>query len=50
MFTANDAVLPFPLKRAPDQVDAQLDALIYEALPLPKAVENLTLLDRSQLH
>jgi hypothetical protein len=37
MFTANDAVLPFPLKRALDRVDAQLDALIYEAFPLPKA-------------
>jgi hypothetical protein len=37
MFTANDAVLPFPLKRALDRVDAQLDTLIYEAFPLPKA-------------
>jgi len=37
MFTANDAVLPFPLKRALSRVDAQLDALIYEAFPLPKA-------------
>ncbi len=32
-----DAVLPFPLKRALSRVDAQLDALIYEAFPLPKA-------------
>jgi len=35
MFTANDAVLPFPLKRALSRVDAQLDALIYEAFPTP---------------
>jgi hypothetical protein len=37
MFTANDAVLPFPLRRALDRVDAQLDLLIYDAFPLPKA-------------
>ena len=37
IFTANDAVLPFPLRQALDRVDAQLDALIYEAFPLPKA-------------
>jgi hypothetical protein len=37
MFTANDAVLPFPLRQALDRVDAQLDLLIYEAFPLPKA-------------
>ena len=37
MFTANDAVLPFPLRQSLDRVDAQLDALIYEAFPLPKA-------------
>src|ERR1700684_952193 len=37
MFSANDAVLPFPLRQALDRVDAQLDALIYEAFPLPKA-------------
>jgi len=37
MLTANDAVRPFPLKRALDSVDAQLKALIYEAFPLPKA-------------
>jgi hypothetical protein len=37
MFTGNDAVLPFPLRQALDRVDAQLDLLIYEALPLPKA-------------
>jgi len=36
MFSANDAVLPFPLRQALDRVDAQLDALIYEAFPLPK--------------
>jgi hypothetical protein len=30
-------VLPFPLRQALDRVDAQLDALIYEAFPLPKA-------------
>ena len=37
MFTANDAVLPFPLRRALDHVDTQLDVLIYDAFPLPKA-------------
>ena len=37
MFTANDAVLPFPLRQALDRVDAQMDVLIYEAFPLPKA-------------
>jgi hypothetical protein len=37
MFTANDAVLPFPLRPALDRVDTQLDRLIYDALPLPKA-------------
>ena len=33
MFTANDAVLPFPLRKALDHVDAQLDVLIYDAFP-----------------
>ena len=37
MFTGNDAVLPFPLRRSLDRVDAQLDLLIYDAFPLPKA-------------
>ena len=37
MFTANDAVLPFPLRQALDRVDTQLDLLIYQAFPLPKA-------------
>ena len=37
MFTANDAVLPFPLRQALDRVDTQLDQLIYDAVPLPKA-------------
>jgi len=37
MFTANDAVLPFPLRQALDRVDAQMDLLIYDAFPLPKA-------------
>ena len=36
MFMANDAVLPFPLRRALDRVDSQLDLLIYDAFPLPK--------------
>lgn len=36
MFTANDAVLPFPLRQALDRVDRQLDLLIYDAFPLPK--------------
>jgi hypothetical protein len=38
MFTGNDAVLPFPLRSALDRADAQLDALIYQAFPLPTAV------------
>ena len=37
MFTGNDAVLPFPLRRALDRTDAQLDLLIYQAFPLPQA-------------
>jgi hypothetical protein len=37
VFTGNDAVLPFPLRRALDRVDAQLDFLIYDAFPLAKA-------------
>ena len=37
MFTGNDAVLPFPLRSALDRADAQLDLLIYQAFPLPKA-------------
>jgi hypothetical protein len=37
MFTANDAVLPFPLRQALDRVDDQLERLIYDALPLAKA-------------
>jgi hypothetical protein len=37
MFTANDAVLPFPLRKALDRVDSQLDLLIYDAFPIPKA-------------
>jgi hypothetical protein len=36
MFTANDAVLPFPLRRSLDRVDADLDRLIYDAFPLLK--------------
>jgi hypothetical protein len=36
MVTANDAVLPFPLRQALDRVDTQLDILIYNAFPLPK--------------
>jgi len=37
VFTTTDAVLPFPLRRALDRVDAQLDELIYDAFPSPKA-------------
>lgn len=37
MFTANDAVLPFPLRASLNRVDAQLDELIYEAFPHAKA-------------
>jgi len=37
MFTANDVVLPFPLRQALNRVDTQLVLLIYEAFPLPKA-------------
>ena len=37
MFTGNDTVLPFPLRQALDRVDVQLDLLIYDAFPLPKA-------------
>ena len=37
MFTANDSVLPFPLRQALDRTDAQLDLLIYDAFPMEKA-------------
>ncbi len=37
MFVASDAVLPFPLRQALDRVDSQLDHLIYDTFPLPKA-------------
>ena len=37
MFTSNDAVLPFSLRAALNRVDAQMDELIYEAFPHPKA-------------
>ena len=37
MFTATDAVLPFPLRQPLDRVDTQLDLLIDDAFPLPKA-------------
>jgi hypothetical protein len=33
MFTANDAVLPFPLRQSLDRVDAELDLLIYALSP-----------------
>jgi hypothetical protein len=33
MLTANDAVLPFPHRRALNTVDSQLDELIYDAFP-----------------
>jgi len=36
MFTTNDAVLPFPLRRTLDRVDSQLDQLIYDAFPAAK--------------
>jgi hypothetical protein len=36
-FTTTDAVLPFPLRRALDRVDSQLDQLIYAAFPFSKA-------------
>jgi hypothetical protein len=38
MFTGTDAVLPFPLRKALDHADAQLDILIYQAFPLPITV------------
>jgi hypothetical protein len=44
MFTTDDAVLPFPLRSALDQVDAQLDELIYQTSRrkrLPDAPEKL---------
>jgi hypothetical protein len=37
VFTANDAVLPFPLRRSLDIVDRQLDRLIDVAFPQAKA-------------
>jgi len=37
MFTPMTPFLPFPLRQALDRVDTQLDLLIYDAFPLPKA-------------
>lgn len=37
MFTANDAVLPVPLRASLDRVDAQMDELIYTAFPQARA-------------
>jgi hypothetical protein len=37
MVTANDAVLPFPFRRALNRLDTQLDRLIYDAFLLLKA-------------
>jgi hypothetical protein len=37
MFTATDAVLPFPLRASLNRVDHQLDELIYQAFPPAKA-------------
>jgi hypothetical protein len=37
MFTAADAVLPFPLRAALHRVDVQLDQLLYQAFPQAKA-------------
>jgi hypothetical protein len=37
MFTSNDAVLPFPLRKTLNRADAQLDLLIYDAFPRLKA-------------
>ena len=36
MFTANDAVLPFPFRQSLDRVDAHMDQPIYEAFPPPQ--------------
>lgn len=42
MFTADDAVLPFPLRSTLDQVDSQLDELIYQTFPSEKGILNAT--------
>jgi hypothetical protein len=49
-FTGNDAVLPFPLQRALDRTDAQLDTLIYQAFHYPRLLENLVLSERNHLY
>ena len=36
MFTANDAVLPFPLRASLNRVDQHMDELIYQAFPQAK--------------
>jgi hypothetical protein len=41
MFTASDALLPFPLRQSLDRVDLELDLLIYEASPCRKPTEKL---------
>jgi hypothetical protein len=37
MFTAHDAVLPFPIRASLNRVDQQMDQLIYQAFPQVKA-------------
>jgi hypothetical protein len=37
MFTANDAVLPFPLRKALDRVDTQLDLIASESFIMKAA-------------
>jgi hypothetical protein len=37
VFTSKHAILPFALRRALKRVDTQLDELIYDAFPIPKA-------------
>ena len=37
VFTAEDAVLPFPLRAALQRVDSQLDELVYQAFPQIRA-------------
>jgi hypothetical protein len=50
MSTANDTILPFPLRRALYRVYTQLDLMICDAFCFRKLPENSTLSDTTQLN
>jgi hypothetical protein len=50
MSTANDTILPFPLRRALYRVYTQLDLMICDAFRFRKQTEDSTLSDTTQLN